>query len=80
MLRHVGQHMGSNPRNQDKSQFVPAKFVPCVYYNKNACFQNKTHETKGVYIGIFVQHVGQQIIRLMVIHRRNEGQLVKKNE
>ena len=46
--RHVGSGMGSNPKGQDRSQAGPAKFTPCIYYNKNACSQNRTHETKGV--------------------------------
>ena len=40
--------MGSNPKNQDRANFAPAKFTPCIYFNRNACSQTKTHETKGV--------------------------------
>ena len=46
--RHVGASMRSNLKGQDRSQSGPAKFTPCIYYNKNACSQNRTHETKGV--------------------------------
>ena len=46
--RHVTANVGSNPKNQDRAQFAPAKFTPCIYYNRNACSQTKTHETKGV--------------------------------
>ena len=46
--RHVTANVGSNPKNQDRAHFAPAKFTPCIYYNRNACSQTKTHETKGV--------------------------------
>ena len=46
--RHVSAGMGSNLKGQDRSQSGPAKFTPCIYYNKHACSQNRTHETKGV--------------------------------
>ena len=46
--RHVSQHMVSNRKFQEKSQIALAKFVSCLYLKKNACTENKTHETKGV--------------------------------
>ena len=51
--RHSTPQTGQNVKNNDKNQKFPAKFTPCVYFNKNACSQVKNHENKG----IFYRHI-----------------------
>ena len=57
---HAQRHstsQGISQRTQDKYSTV--KPTTCVYFNKGVCSQKQTHETKGVFISMYVRHVGR---------------------
>ena len=41
--RHGTPQAAQNVKTSDKNQKFPAKFTPCVYFNKDACSQSKNH-------------------------------------
>ena len=76
--RHGNPQAVHNVKTFDKNQKFPAKFTPCVYFNKNACSQNKNHENKSIFIDIFVLAVGNWMEKHMPILSWTAGAPVQK--
>ena len=57
--RHI-EGQGSMKRNQDKGTSGTGKVLPCMYFNKGMCMQNRLTKQKVCFINTFVHHVGQK--------------------
>ena len=76
--RHGNPQLVQNVKGLEKNHKFPAKFTPCVYFDKNACSQTKIMKTRAFFIDIFVLLVSSWMEKHMVIPNWTVGEPIQK--